>query len=121
MRRTIVSIAACTVLLFTSGCLVTTGSLIDERGIRVSSETLDQIEVGTTTAAWLVATLGEPSKTTVVEGSEHVRVMRYDHTVRKSKGGTVFLLFASGSDSTQITRTFFEITDGVVTRYWTEA
>jgi hypothetical protein len=102
------------------GCLVTSGRSIDESGVRVSSDTLRQIEPGVTTEAWLVATLGEPSERTTVEDQEHVEILRYDHTVSKSEGGTVFLLFAGSSETRKTTRTFFEVTEGVVTRYWNE-
>jgi outer membrane protein assembly factor BamE (lipoprotein component of BamABCDE complex) len=102
------------------GCLVTSGKSIEESGVRVTASTLEQIEPGVTTEAWVRATLGEPTAVTVVEGRENVRVLRYDYTVTKSEGGAVFLLFAGGSTSKTTTRSFFEFTDGVVSRCWTE-
>ena len=107
-------------VLTASGCLVVSGKSIDESGVRISQETLREVEPGTTTEAWLVATLGEPSERTIVEGQEHVRILRYDLTVSRAEGGAVFLIFAGGSETTHTSRTFFELVDGVVTRYWTE-
>jgi outer membrane protein assembly factor BamE (lipoprotein component of BamABCDE complex) len=104
----------------TSGCLIMSGKSIDESGVQVSSDTLRQVEPGVTSEAWLVATLGEPSERTTVEDQERVEILRYDYTIAKSEGGTVFLLFAGGSETRKTTRTYFEVTDGVVTRYWTE-
>ncbi|MEM7229474.1 MAG: hypothetical protein AAF432_11745 [Planctomycetota bacterium] len=109
-----------TALILMPGCLVVSGKSIDESGTQVTSSTLDQIETGVTSEAWLRATLGAPAVETVVEDQPDVRVLRYDHTVEKSEGGAVFLLFAGGSDIRRTTRTYFEIDHGVVSRYWIE-
>jgi outer membrane protein assembly factor BamE (lipoprotein component of BamABCDE complex) len=102
------------------GCLVMSGTSVEQHGVRVTRSTLDQVEIGTTSEAWVVATLGEPTERTTVEGQEHVSVLRYDFVESRSEGGTVFLIFAGGKDVTTTTRTFFEVTGGVVSRYWTE-
>jgi len=101
-----------------SGCLIVRGSSVDEAGTKISSPTLSQIQTGETTEAWLVATVGEPTRRSAV--NEHISILRYDHTVTMQKGGAVFLLFAGGDQTEQTTSTIFEVTDGVVTRYWIE-
>jgi hypothetical protein len=86
----------------------------------VSRQTLAQIEPGVTTEAWLRATIGEPTDVSCVEGQEHVRVLKYEHSITKSEGGTVFLIFAGGSEKREVSTTYFEIVDGIVARYWSE-
>jgi outer membrane protein assembly factor BamE (lipoprotein component of BamABCDE complex) len=110
----------CASTLAMTGCLIMSGKSIDESGTRVTHNTLNQVETGVTTEAWVRATLGAPSEETVVEDYNHVRILRYDHVVEKSEGGAVFLLFAGGSDKRTVTRSYFEITNGVVTKFWKE-
>ena len=102
------------------GCLVVTGSTVDQSGVRVSQATLGQIEVGVTSEDWIIATLGEPSMRTTVTEEPSVAILRYEYSHTKASGGAVFLIFAGGSSSSDVKVTFFEVTDGVVTRYWTE-
>jgi hypothetical protein len=121
MKRTIaIGIALAAFALTAGGCLITADTSVHESGTAVGQSTLRQIEPGVTTEAWVLATLGDPTERTVVEGQENTAVLRYDHTVRKYSDGTVFLLFSGESDTKRTRRTFFEITDGVVSRYWTE-
>ncbi len=109
-----------TFALTAGGCLITGGSSMDQSGTKITSATLDRIELGTTSQAWLVATLGEPTEQTTVDDALHITVLRYEHIVTKAEGGTVFLLFAGGSEERNVTTTYFECVDGVVQRYWIE-
>ena len=121
MKRAVITILAAGVFLLTAvGCLVTSGNNIQETGVRVSSNTLAQIEVGRTTEAWLIAALGEPDARTPVAGEEGVQILRYNHSVNRSGHGTVFLLFAGHHDRSETSSAYFEVTDGIITRYWTE-
>ena len=120
MRRMLLTVVVVAFTLGSTGCLVTSSSSVEEMGTRVSDASLNQIVLGETTEAWILATLGEPEVRTNVDGVEGVSVLRYDYTVSRRSGGTVFLLFGGKSNSTRTTRTFFEITDGVVSRYWVE-
>jgi len=113
--------AALLALILLPGCLVTSGSKVEESGIAVSESTLHQIQLGQTTENWLIATLGAPSFTSDAASGGGAKVLRYDHTVERSSGGTVFLIFGGRSETIKRTRTFFEIQNGVITRYWTEA
>ena len=111
--------AAC--LLTAGGCLVVGGSSYYESGVRVSQSTLNQVQVDKTTEAWLIAALGEPSHRRKVAGQDHVvEILSYEYTVEKSSGGAVFLVFAGGEEHRYRRVTYFEVTDGVVTRAWSE-
>jgi hypothetical protein len=119
-RKLVASLLFAAILTAAGGCLITSGSSVTESGTRVSGATLGQIEPGVTTEAWLLATLGEPTQRTVVQGAEHVAVLRYDHVQCRKDGGTVFLLLAVGSRERTVSHTYFEVVDGVVTRHWRE-
>jgi outer membrane protein assembly factor BamE (lipoprotein component of BamABCDE complex) len=121
MKRSLPGIALgllCTTML--SGCLVTSKSSVSESGTQISSPTLQQITLGETTEAWLVATLGEPDQITSVDGETHIKVLRYRHTTTRTQSGTVFLLFAGSSKHKQCTSTYFEVVDGTINRFWVE-
>jgi len=121
MKRAIITILAAGAFLFAAaGCLVTSGNNVQESGVRVSSNTLAQIEVGQTTEQWLVAALGEPDARSPVACEDNVQILRYNHTVSRSGQGTVFLLFAGHHDRSETSSAYFEVTDGIITRYWTE-
>lgn len=106
-------------LFAAAGCLVTSSSKTRESGTRLSQVTLNQIRPGETTEAWLLATAGEP--TTRRDAGDGTSILRYDFVTTTSSGGTVFLLFAGGSTKQQSSSVIFEVKDGVIQRYWTEA
>ena len=103
-----------------AGCLVTSGSNVQEEGIRVSAATMQAVEPGQTTEAWLIAALGEPTARTPVTDMPNRQILRYDYVRSESSRGTVLFLFAGGSKRRESSRAFFEVTDGVVTKSWTE-
>ncbi|MHC5028229.1 MAG: hypothetical protein ACYTGR_15865 [Planctomycetota bacterium] len=103
-----------------SGCLVVSGSSFDQSGVKVSAVTTGQIEAGVTTEDWIIATLGEPSTRTTVSETPAVAILKYEYTETKSEGGAVFLIFAGGSSRTRTDITYIEVTDGIVTRFWSE-
>ena len=121
MNRIAPLAAAALCCLAAGGCLVVSGTSAHESGVRVSAATLDQIEPGKTTEAWLLATLGEPTSRTKVDCKDSVEILRYEHSTRKSSGGAVFLIFAGGSEHSSRSVAYFEVTDGIVTRAWTES
>ncbi len=119
MPRMLLAAAVLAALMcFGSGCLIVTGSRMEETGVKISGATLSQVTPGETTEAWLLAALGQPTERRTVD--ERTSILRYEYTLTTSKGGAVFLLFAGGDQKQETTATMFEITDGVVTRYWTE-
>ncbi len=120
MMRQILSLTLAFAFLFTAaGCLVTSSSKTSQSGASVSEVTLDQIRPGETTEAWLIAAAGEPTSRAKVD--EHTSILRYDHVETRSSGSTIFLLFAGGSTKQRTTSMRFEITDGVIQKYWTES
>jgi hypothetical protein len=108
-------------LFVTSGCLLTSSNSTKESGVPVGSSTLRQIELGRTTESWLVATLGPPTSRTPVRGPGEVELLSYNHSIARKSHGSVFLLFNGSSEKVDKNVTYFEITDGVVTKYWTDA
>ena len=102
------------------GCLVTSTNQVQTRGTQVSQATLNQVEPGETTAGWLLAALGEPTERTPAPDQPGVEIWKYVHTVQDSGSGTVFLVFAGSHDRSRRTTTFFELSDGVVKRFWKE-
>ena len=72
IRRMLMGLTAVAFAVMTTGCLVVTGSSYHESGVKVTRTTLDRLELGTTTEAWVIATLGEPTERTEVEGQPNV-------------------------------------------------
>ena len=120
IRRMLISLTAVAFAITTTGCLVVTGSSYHESGVKVTPTTLDRIELGTTTEAWVIAALGEPTERTEVEGQPDVAILRYEHRTTEHSGGTVLFLFAGGKDESHTSTAYIEVTNGVVTDYWTE-
>jgi hypothetical protein len=118
MREVMCATVLATATLFGGGCLVSKGSSVKESGVKVSQPTLAQIETGKTTESWLIATAGQPTTRTDVD--ERVHILRYEHTTTTKKGGSVFLIYAGAEREEKKSAAIFEITDGVVTKYWTE-
>lgn len=118
-KRVVSAVVLCGLVMAAGGCLVMKGKSVQETGVRVSQSTLAQITPGETTQAWLLAVLGEPTSARDVD--DRTRILRYDHKVTTEKGGTVFLIFAGGESYQNASTALFEVTDGVVTRYWTES
>ncbi len=90
-------------------------STVRTTGTDVAPATFDQIQPGTTTAAWVRATLGEPT-TRSREGRDEV--WTYAYTEKVDSSGYVFLIFG-GSNTTETTRkAFVEFQDGIAVRKW---
>lgn len=106
-------------LFIASGCLLTSSNTTSVSGVKVGAATLRQVEIGKTTENWLVATLGPPTTRTTVRGD--LEILGYNHEVEKKSRGSVFLLFSGRSQKVDKSTTFFELNEGVVTRYWTES
>ena|ERR1019366_5757560 len=115
MRRTLHCIAGIILLAGLSGCLIGSDSHETRTGNDVSENTFAQIEPGTTTIAWVQATLGEPTSKDKTEDSV---VWKYSYTERKDSSGAVFLIFGA-HDATETTHTaFIEFKNGVVFKKW---
>ncbi len=103
------------VLAASGGCLFASNSTVHKSGTDVASATFEQIRPGTTTAAWVRATLGEP---TARDREGRDEVWSYAYTEKVDSSGYVFLIFG-GSNTTETTRkAFVEFQDGVAVRKW---
>jgi len=88
------------------------------KGPAVGTETLRQIQVGSTSKEWVLGMLGEPtSQTQTPEGTE---ILRYVYTKMVDSDFSAFLLLNFDDKREDRTVLYFEITDGIVTRYWRE-
>ena len=114
MNRSLLLSALCLIL---SGCLVTSDSKTMTKGNYVPERVFDRIEPGHTSAAWVQATLGDPTSKTKVDatGSE---IWKWNYTETKKGTGTVLFLFAGKSDDEKPHVAFVEMKNGVVTKKW---
>lgn len=100
------------------GCLVGGSSSVRSSGTYVSGETLALIDEGQSTERELLDLLGAPSRT--MRHHDGRTIYAYQYTMDAKSSGGVFLI-AGGSSRARVERTtYFEITDGVVTRFWTD-
>ena len=120
LRYVLTDLAIAVCLFALTGCLVTSSKQVKESGTEVSSSTLRQVEPGVTTKDWLLATLGPPTSRSCVADHSNMEILAYKHEVVKTSRGKVFLLFSGSSNTVDKRETFFEVTDGVVSKYWTE-
>jgi hypothetical protein len=88
------------------------------KGPVVGGETLRQIKVGVTSKEWLLGTLGEPtSETQTPDGTE---ILKYVYTKKVDSDLDVFIFLDFDDRREECTVLYFEITDGIVSRYWKE-
>jgi len=98
-----------------ASCFSVTGQA---RGLRIGDETLRQFKAGVTTEAWLLAVLGPPTRAAPVDGLPNTKVFRYTFIIEQS-GSIVSKVAGTGGESPNDS-VYFIITDGVVTRFWTD-
>jgi outer membrane protein assembly factor BamE (lipoprotein component of BamABCDE complex) len=114
-----IALAALLGVLAVGGCVVYHDNThYQEKGKPISNRTLDQIECGTTTKSWVLATLGEPSQQSTTDKGVEVLEYRYG---RKKDNQFVFVPFVFINDNGEDKQTlYFEISDGIVTNFWKE-
>lgn len=113
-------IVLCAVLgLVLSGCISSRSDVsYGAKGPVVGGETLRQIKAGVTTKEWLLGTLGEPtSETQTPEGTE---ILKYVYTKKVDSDLDVFIFLDFDDKREERTVLYFEITNGIVSRYWKE-
>lgn len=117
--RMLICVTALLGVLPLGGCLIYHRDVsYSGKGKPLSDSTLDQIETGTTTKDWVLATLGEPSnQSTTADGTE---ILEYCYG-KKLDSDFVFIpfVFIDGKNENKQT-VYFEIRDGVVQNYWQE-
>jgi hypothetical protein len=64
--------------------------------------------------------LGEPTLRTDIADHPGQQILRYDFTRSEQSSGAVFLIFGGSTTRQSSSRVFFEVTNGVVTRFWQE-
>ena len=106
-------------VVVTSGCISSRSEVTyGEKGPAVGSKTLRKIKVGQTSEAWILGTLGEPTYETMTP--DGTRILRYEYTKTVDSDFEMPLFIDSHDNREERTIYIFEITDGVVTRYWKE-
>ena len=103
-------------LMLLTGCLVAHSSNQSYSGNYIPQDTFDRIEPGKTTAAWVQATLGEPSSREKVDGN--TEVWKYSYTERKESSGAIFLIFGGSDKKEQQHVAYVEMSNGVVSKKW---
>jgi len=113
--RRLILLAAATGL---SGCLIASNSTTSFQGTRaiLDERTIEQIEPGETTEAWVRSVFGDPASCEQVD--EDTRILEYRCVKERRDGVTVFLLLAANNTREFEKRLFIEVADGVVTKTW---
>lgn len=88
------------------------------KGPPVGHSTLKQIRIDRTSKEWLLGTLGAPTRQTrTPEGTE---ILTYEYIKKIDSDLDVFLILDFDDKREERTVLYFELTDGVVTRFWKE-
>jgi outer membrane protein assembly factor BamE (lipoprotein component of BamABCDE complex) len=105
--------------LVLSGCISGRSNVTyGPEGPAVGHETLRQIKVGQTSREWVLGTLGAPtSETTTPEGTQ---ILKYVYTKNVDSDLDVFLFLDFDDQREERTVYYFEIADGIVSRFWKE-
>jgi hypothetical protein len=110
-------------LVFAALLFFATGSLLSASSDSRDPEAVDAVlrhavQPGITTLEAIVDRYGEPSRRSLRRGPGNVEILGYNHeAVLRPAFPLLPLLSFPRRDPAD---TFFEITDGVVTRFWTE-
>jgi hypothetical protein len=114
---TLLVISYLLVMVILVGCISgKTNIKYGPNGPPVGSKTLKQIKVGQTTKAWLISTLGQPSSES--KTPDETEVLKY-HYVKEVDSSFEISPFLDFDDEKEEHITFyFELKDGIVTRFW---
>src|SRR5688572_6717576 len=103
-------------LLGLAGCLVSSKTTQSQSGKYVSDRTWRQIDEGETSAAWVEATLGEPTdRKRMDDGTE---IWKWTYTEHKNSSGHIFFLFDGSSNKETQGAAIVELKDGIVVKKW---
>jgi hypothetical protein len=98
------------------GCLVSHHQNETRTGRWVPENTFNEIKPGETSAAWVRATLGEPSEKNRID--DHSEIWKWSYSQVTSKDGYVFLIFAGSNRTETPGAAYIEVKDGIVVRKW---
>ncbi len=106
-------------LLLGTGCsVIHSHSTTKVMGKQVSDQTLARVEVGKTSKDWILATLGEPTASEIVD--ESTSILKYASKRIKSSNSTLLFVFDTSSKREEKRTIYFEFKDGILDRYWEE-
>ena len=98
-----------------SGCIINTGSHVEQSGRQISTQTLGEVQPGRK-MDFVLALLGEPTSKSPLSGG--MEIWKYQYREKKTRSGTVLFLF-SGDHTTVIEHAcYVEFQDGAVTKSW---
>lgn len=112
----LVLVALLAICLLNTGCLVGGHSAVKREGTYVSASTVEQIEPGKTSKAWVRAVIGDPSERVHVDDAHEI--WKYPYTETKDSSGYVFLIFETSDQKVTHGTFFVEFADDVVTKTW---
>jgi hypothetical protein len=100
-----------------SGCISARSDVrYGPTGPTVGHETIRQVQAGQTSKEWVLGTLGIPtSETATPEGTE---ILKYVYTKKVDCDLSFCIFFDFDDKHEERTVYYFEIADGVVTRFW---
>lgn len=104
-------------LLSLPGCVCSSSNArYGPEGPAPGKQTLKQIKPGETTEAWLLSTLGHPPNRRPIDDGK--TILKY-HYSKKTDSSFVLagFLHVKGQD-TEYTNHYFEIKDGLITKFW---
>jgi hypothetical protein len=116
--RIVFGLAVIGSLLPVAGCFIWNSDVsYGDKGAPLSGTTLKQIECGTTTKAWLLATLGEPSEQSTTDTGDELLKYKYS----KNQESNVVMPFVIVNDEKKNQQTvYFQVKDDIVQKYWVE-
>jgi outer membrane protein assembly factor BamE (lipoprotein component of BamABCDE complex) len=114
--RHVLTLAVVASLPGLAGCLVSSNTTQSQSGKYVSDRTWRQIDEGETSAAWIEATLGEPSERKRLD--DRTEIWKWNYTETKNSSGHIFLLFDGSSNKEKQGAAIVELRNGVVVKKW---
>jgi hypothetical protein len=107
------------ILLIVGGCISSrTDVMYGSKGPAVSSRTLKMVVIGETSKEWLYGTLGDPTnETRSLDGTE---ILKYEYNKKVDRSFEIEPFLDLGDKKEQRTVYYFELKNGVVTRFWKE-
>jgi outer membrane protein assembly factor BamE (lipoprotein component of BamABCDE complex) len=101
-----------------TGCIAMHKSTINVQGEAVAKASLQAVKEGVTTREDLIKAFGQPDQTLNQEGGRETLV--YVQETRETNETSVLFLLAWDTTRNVTVRHNFELTNGVLTRYWKE-
>jgi outer membrane protein assembly factor BamE (lipoprotein component of BamABCDE complex) len=105
------------ILLLGGGCtIIHSRSETRYAGTQVSDVTMARLEIGKTTKAWVIATLGAP--TTVSQVDDRTELLKYTATRTTDRHAGMILIINSREKTEERETVYLEFRDEVLRRYW---